>query len=140
MKSIVVRGVSRWQSGQDIEPDVNSAFRRVQEIGALLHDAKQALAAVTDFHAWQRQQGGFTQATARLGVRTSGQSVIVTGLPPGWDARITPLNDLGWLLIVRRPTHVDHPVLFGTIYDALTALQAQLDPSVYLSRDELETR
>ena len=139
MKSIVVRGVARWRSGEEVDPEVNGAFRRVQEIGPLLHDAKQALAAVTGFDEWRRRQSAFSPPAARLGVRPSGSNIIVTGLPPGWDAYLRALDEFGWLLIVRRPTQIDHPVVFGTIYDAVTALQAQVDPTVFISRDELPT-
>ena len=39
MKVIVTQGLAGWEAGKPVAPDVNSAFRRVLEIGAALQEA-----------------------------------------------------------------------------------------------------
>ena len=39
MKVIVTEGLSGWEAGKPVTPEVNSAFRRVLEIGAALQEA-----------------------------------------------------------------------------------------------------
>lgn len=121
-KAIVARGVAAKPAGSPYPETVRAAFRRGLEIAVELQTLNDALRAAN--------------TAVRLSVSKTGQGFVVDGLPPLWSARLVPVARF-WLLIVKRPTEPLATQEFATPFDAISALQAEIDPTVLLPAEEM---
>jgi len=122
MKATVLAGLAQMRPAARYPAYLNTAFRRVVELGPELSYAQWLLASVRDLEMRQlrllRVTGGY----------------VLDGLPSSWNARLVPDGDR-WVLIVKRPQRdVACTERFASPFDALTALQAEIDPRICLLR------
>ena len=122
MKAIVARGVAALRSRAGSVPAINNAFRRVIELGPQLSRAQARLAALAG------------DSPSQLNLRRQGTGYLVEGLPAMWAAQLVREREL-WLLIVKRQDERLWSYRFMTTFDALAALQSEIDPTMCLLRD-----
>ena len=126
MKAVVVRGVATLRSGVRSSRAVNVAFRRVIELGPQLSRAQARLAALT------------TDGASQLALRRQGNGYAIEPLPPNWGAQVVREGD-AWVMIVKRQDERLWSYKFATPFDALSALQSEIDPTMCLVREGVET-
>ena len=119
MKAIVVNGVATLRANVQSSHTVNTAFRRVIELGPQLLRAQARLAAVD------------ASGASRLTLRRHGYGYTVEGLPDSCAAQLTPEGDR-WILIVKLEDERLASYRFMTPFDALAALQSEIDPTMCL--------
>jgi hypothetical protein len=126
MKAVVVRGVATLRSEVRSSPAVNLAFRRVIELGPQLSRAQARLADL------------MSDGASQLALRRQGDGYTIEPLPPNWGAQVVREGD-AWVMIVKRHGERLWSYKFATPYDALSALQSEIDPTMCLVREVVET-
>jgi hypothetical protein len=126
MKAVVVRGVANLRSEVRSSRAVNVAFRRVIELGPQLSRAQARLAALT------------SDGASQLSLRRQGNGYTNEPVPPNWGAQVVPEGD-AWVMIVKRHDERLWSYKFATPFDALSALQSEIDPTMCLVREVVET-
>ena len=127
MKAIVVRGVATLRSEVRSSRPVNVAFRRVIELGPQLSRAQARLAEMT------------SEDASQLYLRAHGSGFTVEPLPSHWGAQVVPEGG-AWILIVKREDERLWSYKFATPFDALAALQSEIDPTMCLVQEGVSAR
>jgi hypothetical protein len=109
MKAIVVAGIRGWSVGAPVLAEVNAAFRRVLEIGSLLHVLTLTLQPAERFSHGQVYR-------------------YVIALPNDVTAILDLVAAKGWRLTIREHGAMLNRGVFGTTHDIVELLTAEYFP------------
>lgn len=124
MKAIVTTGVRGLTDTSRVPRPTNEAFRRVIELGPQLVRVKARLAAIAK------------EPAAPLSLHRTGPGYTIDGLPRGCAAQLLPEGN-HWLLIVKMSDERLSSWRFATPFDAVTALQSEVDPTKCVVREDI---
>jgi hypothetical protein len=124
MKAVVTRALPVLRTQAQAPPLINAAFRRVIELGPQLVRLRERLAAIGNDNA------------SPLRLRRHGSGYVVDGLPLMWAAQLVRERDL-WLMILKRQDERVWSYRFVTPFDALAALQSEIDPTLCIIREDV---
>jgi hypothetical protein len=114
--TIVARAMKTWSPGARVHPSVNHAFRRVLEIGCVLHASHSRKAAPS--HPLLELEW---RATRHFAGRITEYYVV---LPSGGTALIRECHG-AWSCTMQVRGTPDEHCMFATAYDAQAAVEAQ---------------